>query len=147
MAHRRSHAVIDSNFLRAVNEVESPSLQFNSPSQKKRSAFKAGKQSHLKISIPPDNFTSYYNVADTKDGEPVAPRSCLSLADEATTLDLIRHMSITPRSNSSGSNSSLSFTPIKPKTPEPSVPLFLVSSWDTPAVLKNEYRIVGILGK
>ena len=149
MAHRRSHAVIDSNFLVGVNDVEPPSCP--SPVQpfsgiSPKSAFKARRQRNLSIDIPPDDFASYCYGADTKDGEPAVPSSCVSVAHDDA-LALMRHMSITPRSNSNGSNSGKSFTPVKPKTPEPSVPLFLVSSWETPAILKNDYQILGILGK
>ena len=171
MAHRRSHAV--TNFNEIVGANECPSLTSPSPPQpssstapkRPLSAFKARKKRGLSLHVPADDFVFNLNdIGSTIHGEPVkledASFPCSSVTDDDA-LALMRNMSITPRSNSNSSNSSnssrsksfsFSFSPTPAKTvaskaPEPSVPLFLVPNWETPAILASEYRIVGILGK
>ena len=155
MAHRRSNAVIDSTILLGEDDVPLPSCPspvLSSSStlpMRPPSAFKSRKKRGLSLNVPADDFSfTYYDDDSTKYGDPLnldESDTCSSMREDA--LVLMRNMSITPRSNSNGSNGSQSNTSTKPKSPEPSIPLFLVPSWETPAILKNEYRIVGILGK
>ena len=129
------------------------------------SAFKARKKRGLSLHVPADDFVFNLNdIGSTIHGDPIKLEDALfpySSVTDDDALALMRNMSITPRSNSNSSNSSnssrsksfsFSFSPTPAKTvaskaPDPSVPLFLVPNWETPAILASEYRIVGILGK
>jgi len=153
MAHRRSHAVLDSQLLVGENEAPSPSCRSPEPSSSSkspssptqpRSAFQSRTNKRgLRLDLSGDSFIFNWDDADTtKCGEPMKremPRPCSSVTDDPCTL--MRNMSI---------SITRSITPTKSlasPVADPGVPLFLMPSRETPAILASEYRIVGILGK